>query len=208
MKIVCLSDTHNFYSDLKIPECDIMIHAGDLQAYNRKELNTFCKWVDNQNARFKVVIAGNHDKYIAENNVKARKILGEHCIYLENSMVVIDRLRIYGTPITPVFGKWYFMGEDEYRQNIFSNIPEDIDILITHSPPLNILDKLSHGFNTHVGDFLLNSVVRKCFNLKYHIFGHIHESCGMVEYDKIKFVNCSICDEFYNISNKPIVINL
>jgi predicted phosphodiesterase len=29
MKICAISDTHNQHSELKIPECDILIHAGD-----------------------------------------------------------------------------------------------------------------------------------------------------------------------------------
>jgi predicted phosphodiesterase len=30
MKIICISDTHNHHKDLKIPDGDILIHAGDM----------------------------------------------------------------------------------------------------------------------------------------------------------------------------------
>jgi len=41
---------------------------------------------------------------------------------------------------------------------------------------------------------------------KIHVFGHIHHSYGQRTMDGIEFLNASICDERYEPTNKPIVV--
>ncbi len=39
MKIICISDTHNLHKDLKIPDGDMLIHAGDMTFFPNFEEN-------------------------------------------------------------------------------------------------------------------------------------------------------------------------
>jgi len=50
------------------------------------------------------------------------------------------------------------------------NIPDDVDILITHVPPYGILDENSGS------EEVLNALCNK--NMKVHIFGHAHGGYG------------------------------
>ena len=37
MKLVCISDTHNLHHDLKIPDGDVLVHAGDITVHGKFE---------------------------------------------------------------------------------------------------------------------------------------------------------------------------
>jgi Icc-related predicted phosphoesterase len=69
---------------------------------------------------------------------------------------------------------------------LWNSMPEGIDILVTHCPPLGILDKTNS--NQLAGSSALKKWVFK-HKPKVHIFGHIHESCGKMELEGITFLN-------------------
>lgn len=69
---------------------------------------------------------------------------------------------------------------------LWSKVPKEVDILVTHTPPLGILDKNHKGKNCGSKSLSIISRNRKP---KYHIFGHIHEAYGMEVKDSITFVN-------------------
>lgn len=52
-------------------------------------------------------------------------------------------------------------------------IPNDVDVLVTHSPPVGHGDLACCG--ERAGCVELLSTVQKRVKPKYHIFGHIHE---------------------------------
>ena len=60
----------------------------------------------------------------------------------------------------------------EERKEIWKTIPENIDILVTHSAPYNILDTDFTG--KHYGCEVLADEVLNRIKPKYHLFGHIH----------------------------------
>ncbi len=206
MKIVCISDTHGKHTELKVPDGDILIHAGDIGYNNSKLIKDFNNWLGELPHKYKVVIAGNHDEYIYYNSNRTRERL-TNCIYLENEGCIIKGLNIWGSPISPTFVKWYFMadrGEDIKRY--WDMIPRNLDILITHSPPYDILDTSKKG-DKHLGCLDLHRKVYEVSPL-LHIFGHIHGGYGQETLSDIKFVNASVLDEKYNMKNKPQVIEL
>ena len=88
---------------------------------------------------------------------------------------------------------------------VWNKIPDDTDILITHGPPMYVLDKTVRG--EHVGCYDLASKVSR-LDLKLHVFGHIHLMHGTEHINGTTFVNASTCDEQYQPVNKPIVIDL
>lgn len=98
---------------------------------------------------------------------------------------------IYACPYQPEFDDWAFAYErTEDRFNLEPApgltsiaqhpIPDDVDIVMTHGPPREILDFVPGGdeHQGHVGcDALLHAMQR--VRPLMHCFGHIHESRGV-----------------------------
>lgn len=220
MKIVCISDTHSLHDKLFIPESDMIIHAGDCtNTGTTKQIREFCEWYGELDQEYKILIAGNHDWGFQEKRTKHEKICEEHgIIYLQDSSVIIEGIKIYGSPQTPEFCDWAFNCwrlENQETQNLlyghnypwighfWKKIPDDTDILITHGPPYNIMDLCGNG---NVGCELLLKRVKEV-KPKYHIFGHIHEHHGIDDYDsKTTFINAAQLNDRYDVTYKPIEI--
>lgn len=213
MKTVCISDTHGLHRQVSLPKnIDLLIFAGDsmTSGYSKKELIDFVKWFDSQNATHKIMIAGNHCRYIENHPEDFEKILENYpdVIYLEDEFITVNGFKVYGTPHSKEFYNWAFNRNEQQLESIFSNIPKDTDILISHAPEYMVLDELVDG--RHVGEFTLSKAIRELGNLKLHVFGHIHNSYGMIKpHGQNHYsVNASQVDENYNIVNKPIILEL
>lgn len=215
MKIVCISDTHNKHGEIDIPECDILLHTGDFSSRGyRHEFENFVQWLDKQPAKHKIFISGNHD-FICEKEPQFVKDyvsnFGVH--YLFDSFVEIEGLKIYGSPWQPWFHDWAFNFErDDYKQAIktWAKMPDDTDVLLTHGPPYRIMDLVARptkNEDPNVGcKFLLGRVV--VVKPKLHVFGHIHEQYGQLEYNGTLFVNAASCNLQYKPINLPTVAEL
>jgi len=216
MKIVCISDTHSKHNLLKdIPDGDVIIHAGDISSVgNNYEIVNFTKWFLKLPHKHKIVVPGNHDFFFerninnpSENMTMIKEALPDPIIYLKDDEVTIDGIKFWGSPYTPKFFSWAFMLErgEELRKH-WEKIPEDTDVLITHGPPKNILDRCNNdGF--HAGcEELLSKI--KTIKPKCHIFGHIHEGYGKLTIDGVTYINASVLDDKYYMTNKPIVIEV
>lgn len=202
MKIVAVSDTHREFNKLKIPKADVFIHAGDIDCYEfSSELRKFNTWLGTVPCTHKLIVAGNHDGFIDRNPVEATRELLTNGTYLEHEGITIDGVNFWGSPITPQFNNWYFMMGGEGRKEHWENIPMDTDILITHGPPMDILDELTIG-GRHVGCQYLAERIKKV-KPKVHIFGHIHETAGIHIEEGITYMNCSLMDECYSLVHKP-----
>ncbi len=209
MKLICISDTHGKHKDLILPKGDMIIHAGDVSSRGSEfEIKTFLNWFSSLDFKYKIFIAGNHDFYF-ENKTKRsiKEIIPENVIYLNDSSINIEGLNIWGSPIQPEFFNWAFNRQRGEEILLHWNlIPNNIDILITHGPPLGILDRtIRDGISVGCED-LLNIIKAK--KPKYHIFGHIHEAYGIVVKPETTFINASVLNERYLLVNKPITINL
>jgi len=211
MKIVCISDTHRAFNQIKIPEADVFIHAGDIDCYEfLSEAETFNTWLGTLPCKHKIVIAGNHDGFLEKNPVKEIQRILSNCIYLENSGVTIDGVNFWGSPNTPIFNSWYFMMDSESLKKNWDKIPENTDVLITHGPPMDILDYVEIG-RRHVGCPYLARRIQDIAP-KVHIFGHIHGQHGIQKEMNINYkhymketfyINASVMDEWYDVANKP-----
>jgi Icc-related predicted phosphoesterase len=181
--IVCISDTHN--AQISVPGGDILIHAGDLtQSGSLKELQEALNWIHTLPHPTKIVIAGNHELLLdaklsnqsTQTSLDRMNLDWGKIIYLENNEVTIcspngRQLRVYGSPYTPCHGNWAF--QYPQSQDIWANsVPEGIDILITHGPPLAHLDLQKLGC-----PHLLQALWR--VKPRLHVFGHIHEGAGV-----------------------------
>lgn len=208
MQIVAISDTHGKYRDLKIPDGDILIHAGDVTRGGKKEqVIDFIAWFAEQRHAHKIFVAGNHDFFFEEAYPEEiSNLIPNEIIYLSDSGVEINGIKFWGSPITPWFNNWAFNRErgTEIKQH-WDLIPKDTDVLITHGPPFGILDETVYGKRTGCEELLLRVYQVKP---KYHIFGHIHEEYGNVTKAETTFVNASVLDDWYEMKNKPIVVDL
>ncbi len=213
-RIVCLSDTHNCNSQIDVPDGDILIHAGDATITGTvEEVKRFNAWFAKLPHRLKIFVAGNHDWLFERNNELARTLLDTKIIYLQDSETKIADLKIYGSPWQPRFYDWAFNLNRGYELAAkWKLIPDDVEILITHGPPNGILDLVPrHGWDENTGcEELLKRVqeIAGFGKLKLHVFGHIHCGYGTEENFGVKFVNASNCDEQYNPSQPPIVIDM
>ena len=77
---------------------------------------------------------------------------------------------------------------------VFNLIPDDTDILITHTPPLYILDQVELTGNC--GSDALTYAMP--YGVSLNVFGHIHENGGkwVVGIERL-YVNASVVDENY-----------
>src|ERR1700694_4440693 len=63
VRIVCISDTHEWHRELAVPDGDLLIHAGDFTFWNHaSKIRDFNSWLGELPHRHKVVVPGNHDR--------------------------------------------------------------------------------------------------------------------------------------------------
>ncbi len=185
LKILFISDTHGFHRDLKIDEdTDMVIHSGDASNWrnpykNLSEMLEFLHWFHQLKVKYKIFVAGNHDTSIEHKIIKMSDY--PSIIYLEHESVVIEGIKIFGSPYTPTFGDWAFNRNRDKLFNYWEAIPEDTDILVTHGPPKGILDLSCDRDNKFEYCGCL-SLLKKVLKIKpkYHAFGHIHDSNGIM----------------------------
>jgi len=194
MKLTAFSDTHGHHRKITLPQSDIFIFAGDAMTcgYKEQELIDFLAWYDKQDAEHKILVAGNHDRWIERHRGMFQDLLKYYpsIIYLEDSGVVLYGLNIWGTPHSKHFCGWAFNRSDYEMEHLFSHIPEDVDILVSHAPQYGILDQLERG--ERVGEKTLTDRIEKTPGLRRHIFGHIHCQYGQQESENYKSMNVSV----------------
>jgi Icc-related predicted phosphoesterase len=105
--------------------------------------------------------------------------------------VVIDGIKFgIATGIEPLRGEWHEeVPEYDFNERLLTLDP-DIQILITHAPPNQVLD-LAYGgdrigYNClykHIFGLSLGNVPPTFTHLTKHLFGHAHESAGFKEID-------------------------
>ena len=95
-------------------------------------------------------------------------------------------IKIFGSPYTPTYCRSAFQYSAELDEKLWSQVPSDVDLLVTHCPPYGILDKSNKGKNAGSKALKTISQLRKP---KMHIFGHIHEAQGTMKIGETLFLN-------------------
>ncbi|XPS81259.1 hypothetical protein M3J09_013199 [Ascochyta lentis] len=201
-RIVCISDTHN--NTPKLPAGDVLIHAGDLTNQGSfDELERAVAWLEKTDFEVKIVVAGNHEITLDEQFYEEKgarwkwpapqsprgcmKLLRESktITYLENESTTVylrkptgphTRLRVFGSPCTPGPGKWAFEYRGEDAQDIWAEIPVDVDLVVTHTPPRGHCDAATKDERSGCP-----ALLRRLAEVKplLHVCGHIHEARGI-----------------------------
>ena len=150
------ADTHGMYRRLFVPtDADILICAGDAcEGFNPADLEDFFAWYAAIPAKLRIFVPGNHDRIFNTNPDRAKSLIPDGVVYLENEGLEFDGIKFYSVPARP------------YLKTPLA-IPKDVDFLITHGPAYGYLDRGLGCKNL----FLSMASARP----KYHIFGHIHE---------------------------------
>jgi Icc-related predicted phosphoesterase len=200
VRIVCISDTHELHRELDVPPGDILIHAGDFTFMSKRPsmVADFDRWLGELPHPTKLVIPGNHDSLVESGEVTR----------LRNATLLINRgmeshgLRIWGTPLTSLYGGAFGRTDPEDRRRIYAGIPPDTDILVTHGPPYGILD-CEHGSSRHQGCKVLLETVQR-LKPRLHVFGHVHGSYGSVKVGSTIFANAALFTEFGDVDRKAL----
>ncbi len=210
MRIAVISDTHLRHRryPIDVPECDLLIHCGDaLVEGTEAELKMFVPWFETLKAKNKIFIPGNHDWIFEKNLPLSRSIIGKMATVLVDELIEIEGLKIFGSPWQPEFCEWAFNLKRGWPlRKKWEAVPAGVDILVTHGPPLGILDWSQFG-DEHVGCGDLRQEIHR-IKPRLHCFGHIHGDYGVCEWGGIFFVNASLCDEAYVASHPPILIEM
>ncbi len=156
LKLFAFSDTHGMYRRLAVPaESDILICAGDAcEGFNQADLEDFFAWFAAIPAKLRIFVPGNHDRIFNTNQDRARSLIPNGVVYMENDGFEYDGIKFFSVPARPYL-------------NTPAPIPAGVDFLITHGPAYSYLDR-------DMGCKQLYMSVASA-KPKYHIFGHVHE---------------------------------
>lgn len=226
LKICAISDLHGYFPTIE--KCDILFIAGDISPYdiqfNKPKMKqwletTFADWINSLPVERVYMIPGNHDAYlegISKTNLNAflNKVYPKLCYLKHEGATYIsdtgNSYKIFGTPYCHIFGNWPFMRSDDYMEEAFKEIPDEVDFLITHDAPYCVdlqdvcLDhrRIDRRFE-HIGNLPL---VKRLSKLKYKwmFHGHLHSSDHIpTEYCGGQVVNVSYCNESGLPAYKP-----
>ncbi|MGA2606219.1 MAG: metallophosphatase domain-containing protein [Terriglobia bacterium] len=204
MRIVLISDTHGLHRQLEVPNGDLLIHAGDFTLNSKPPsiVSDFNSWLGSLPHRYKIIIPGNHE-FILEEQRNRGAIT--NAILLVDSGVEIEGLKIWGSPTTALYGGAFGKSRPEDRKRLWAQIPDGLDILITHTPPFAILDHGGSAERREGCPQLLEAVFRAFPRL--HVFGHIHAGAGTLRTTDTLFVNASLMGEDGSLRRKPLVVD-
>ena len=206
MTIVCISDTHELHRELYVPDGDILIHAGDFTMFSKSAsaILDFNEWLGKLPHRWKILIPGNHEFFL-ESDPSRRRLISNATVLI-NEGIEIAGLKIWGSPVTPLYGGAFGLSSPADRVKLYAKIPDGLDILVTHGPPYSILDR-SPGALHHAGCPQLREAVSQ-LKPKLHVFGHIHGAHGMLSTEGTLFVNAALLGPDGDLSASLIVIRI
>lgn len=207
-RLILTSDTHTMHDQLVMPAAlpgDIFLHAGDFSYQGRVyELEAFELWLSSLDYDHKIMIAGNHDLSFETKPKLAYRVITTPTI-LDQTLVEVEGISIYGEPRQPEFFNWAFNVPRHKMKEVWDKVPTSIDVLLTHGPPYRAGDMNQEGDS--VGCVYLREWIEK-HQPKLVVCGHIHEGYGSYYIGKTQVVNASACTGSYKITNPPVVVEL
>lgn len=211
MKIVVISDTHGGHEALGVLSGDVLIHCGDFEhlfALDARALAAVDAWFGKQRFEHILCIGGNHDLDL-ERRVGGGSEPSErpfrNAQYLQDSGFVYRGVRFHGAPWVPMLDGHAFFADDRALAAAWSRIPNDVDVLITHTPPAGILDESSTGLKLgcrHLSERLA------ALSPRLHCFGHVHASAGHRTIGGTTYVNASSVNSAFKVVHPPFTIEL
>ena len=219
MKVCCFSDLHGQLPDYFDVKADLICICGDVSPAGIQKndalmhnwlVDKFKPWCEALNCEKVLFIAGNHDFYMARNKSVVVSLFPADgkVTYLEDQLYKFHGKTIYGTPWCHVFMDWAFMKPDEEERIIFDNIPENLDLLLTHDCPYGsgdvMLQTTAKWYSpNHIGNPVLLDAF-KAKKPKRACNGHLHSSDHNWQtlFDTQR-CNTAVIDEDYRLAYKP-----
>ena len=222
MKILATSDLHGQLPIITEP-FDLLLICGDICPLKDQYYAAQDGWVKYQlpywinDLPYKdefskvILIFGNHDFFgeraTKDDFLEVEKNCNGRLKILRHEPYNYYGVEIFGTPYCSLFGNWAFMVNDDTLEKKFSQIPEGIDILISHdSPTTNKLGAILEGRwkNEDTGNKILAKHIER-IKPKVFLSGHMHS--GNHKFEKINdtwMANVSRVNERYEAVN-PIL---
>ena len=211
MRIVAISDLHGTFPP-DIPECDLLIIAGDVcpdrfegirKASKEPERqlrwfqNVFVPWVERQPCKEAVSTWGNHDWC---GHLQPNAEYGKLTV-VSDELYCTEEANIWLTPWSNQFMDWAFMKHHSELGKIYAQIPEGTDILVSHQPPYGFGDlypNLESGKMEHIASSeLLYHIERVRPSIV--VCGHLHGGHGKYQHGPTTIYNVSILNEGYQL---------
>lgn len=229
MKILATSDTHGDLTGLDLSNINLALFAGDiapLRNISSWDVYDQLKWMNDDffnwcnlwpNTKI-VFIPGNHDFFPLIKEMYGYKLrimdlnlkLASNATMLIDQMIEVNGLKIYGTPWVPIINyRWAFEAEHDKLKCKFSMIPEDVDILLTHTPPRHEKLGISLEYGEYSENFGCSELTDEVFKKepKMCFCGHIHSGDhNMNVFGNTKIWNVSRVNESYKIAYEPTLL--
>lgn len=207
MDLVIFGDTHELHREIEVPDGDILIYTGDFTMFSKslRAIEDFNDWLGELPHLHKLVVPGNHEFFL-EANPGRRSLLSNATVLIEDS-ITINGLRLYGSPMTPLYGGAFGKSSPTDRKRHWAKIPDDTTVLVTHGPPYGILDR-SPGQMERMGDPELRERIRELRSLRLHVFGHVHGAYGTAEVDGVTFANVALMGPLGDLAHNPVVMRM
>ncbi|KAF2219812.1 Metallo-dependent phosphatase-like protein [Elsinoe ampelina] len=190
-RIVCISDTHGASPKdgaFKLPKGDVLIHAGDLTNQGgHAEMKKTIDWIASSDYEVKIVVAGNHDLTLSPSSPTSTLPLlppSIHHLTHQPSLVRLSSptgshtsFRLFASPHSPLLSSSHgaFTYTPRQADEIWSTIPLDTDVVVTHTPMKGHLDL--HPKRGRVG---CEALRRRMGEVRPALVvgGHVHEGRG------------------------------
>jgi len=218
VRFVVVSDTHRYQDKVSLPAGEVLLFAGDMVGnYGRshkikRHFQEFLAWLSAQSKRYAHVffIAGNHETFLDEDRGdgslgfdQLRRFLVDtpNCTYLQNQSSKYRGIRVWGSPVTvsrqEKDGRRYYSRAFErtsaQRSALWADVPEGLDLLMTHCPPRG------HLCHSDVGDPILAARLADMLKPpRFHVFGHDHDFPGVKTTEQTVFINAAQ-DEYLRV---------
>jgi Icc-related predicted phosphoesterase len=220
MKVCAVADLHGRLPD--IPECDVLVIAGDIcpdisarftcfdpelmKLHQMKWLSDeYSEWEYKVPAPYILATPGNHDWVSTfPAHCRSKMFIDERFTICENDSPDGPHKTFWFTPWVQHCGDWNYMANRERRRYYFDNIPQNLDMLVMHSPAFGVGD-LTYS-NDSAGCQELRDVIQKR-QPRYAVFGHIHEGQRYGVINKLggtTLFHCSMWGDKW----KPVVLDI
>ncbi len=207
LKLTVISDTHGKHTQLGRLRGDVLIHCGDMFnmfSQSHDDFDRMDAWFGEQDFDLILCVGGNHDFELEKRSTYAHSPF-KNAVYLEGSAFDFDGIRFFGAPWIPELSGQAYYVDDYALPGKWAEIPSDVDVLITHTPPGGILDVSSRGLELGC-PHLLSAIERT--KPTVHCFGHVHASSGTHTNDTTTFVNAALVNSRYELHHPPYELEL
>ncbi len=202
MNAMFIGDTYGQHDAILLPRGNMIVHAGNITKNGtRAEVEDFLQWFSSLPYKHKIFIAGAHDRFLETDPAAVRAMIPEGVVYLEESGVEIEGLKIWGSPYNCYNHGSAFSCDATEIVAHWEKIPAETDMVIIHTPAYGVLDENFKG--EHEGSKeLLRRLVK--VEPKYFIYGHRQSTHGYEYRHGIHFINASVSNEEFKITHKPV----